>query len=212
MPKPTFFNLKGEKRQKIEKSAVKEFAARGFHGARLNNIVEEAGIAKGSFYQYFDDLEDVYIHLMSTLAGQKMDFIYRELKKHETDDVFTKLALAQLAGFHFFHSFGEDVLAMMNHPLPTFIYSSSQFKEMKEQSVEAFYFPLIKEAIVRGEIIDNEDLAYSVLSHSGAMIRQYLFRKIPHRNISEIFSNEQTYRDACNLIINFIKKGLKADK
>ena len=72
MPKPTFFNLKEAKRKKIEIVAIKEFAERGFHGARLNNIVQEAGIAKGSFYQYFSDLEDLYTHLIVTLTRKKM--------------------------------------------------------------------------------------------------------------------------------------------
>lgn len=210
MPKATFFNLKDEKRGIIEKSAIKEFAARGFHGARLNNIVEEAGIAKGSFYQYFKDLEDVYIHLTVTLTRQKMEAIHRELKNHETDDVFTKLTLALKAGFYFFNNFGEEVIAMLNHPIPDFVYASAEFKEIKKRSEEGFYAPLIKEAIAKGEIIDNEELAYTVLSHSGAMIRQYLIRKMHSRNISEFFRDEKAYGDASNLIINFIKQGLKA--
>lgn len=210
MPKPTFFNLKEEKRQKIENSAIKEFAARGFHGARLNNIVEEAGIAKGSFYQYFEDLKDVYLHLLVTLARYKMDAIDEELKSHETDDVFIKLALAQKAGFHFVHSFGEDVLIMMNHPLPSFVYSSSEFKKIKAKSEEAFYTPLIKKAIAKGEIIENEDLAYSVLTNMGTMIRQYLMRKTGSQEFVEIYKDEAAYNEAGEFIINFIKKGLKA--
>jgi AcrR family transcriptional regulator len=210
MPKPTFFNLKEEKRQKIENSAIKEFAARGFHGARLNNIVEEAGIAKGSFYQYFEDLEDVYMHLIVTLTGQKMKAIHGEIKKHETDDVFTKFALAQKAGLTFLNSYGEDVLAILNHPRPSFVFTSDEFKSLKEKSEEAFYAPLIKEAIARGEIIDDEDLVYSVLSNTGAMIRQYLMHKTHSQNIKEIYSDEKAYNETVNLIINFIKQGLKA--
>ena len=212
MPKQTFFNLKEEKRQKIVNSSIKEFSLRGFHGARLNNIVEEAGIAKGSFYQYFEDLEDVYIHLMSTIAQQKIEAIRKELEKHETDDIFTKLALAQKAGFHFIDSYKEDVLAMMNHPLPSFVYTSSEFKLIKETTEEAFFGPLIKEAIAKGEIIDNEDLVYSVLSHSGSMIRQYLIHKTHSHDYVKIYSDEEAYNDAVTLIINFIKKGLKATK
>ncbi len=212
MPRQTFFNLKEEKRGKIENAAIKEFASFGFHGAGLNSIVREAGIAKGSFYQYFEDLEDLFLHLTVTLARQKMEVIHRELKKHETDNIFTKLTLAQKAAFHFVDNFGEEVMGMLNHPLPAFVYTSAEFKEIKERSEQSFYSPLIKEAIAKGEIVDNEDLAYSVLSHSGAMIRQYLMHKKHTRNISEILKDEKAYNEASYLIINFIKQGLKAGK
>ncbi len=210
MPKQTFFNLKEEKRQKIENAAIKEFASFGFHGAGLNNIVREAGIAKGSFYQYFEDLEDVYKHLIVTLAIQKMEVISGELKKHKTDDLFTKLAFAQKAGLTFLGNYEEDVLAMLNQPRPSFVFSSDEYKSLKEKSEETFYAPLIKEAIARGEIIDDEDLVYSVLSQSGAMIRQYLMHKTHSQNIIEIFKDEKAYEEASYLIINFIKQGLKA--
>ena len=53
MPSTTFFNLPEAKRTIIEAAAIREFAAHGFEGAGVNAIVAGAGIAKGSFYQYF---------------------------------------------------------------------------------------------------------------------------------------------------------------
>jgi len=210
MPKPTFFNLKEEKREKIEIVAIKEFAERGFHGARLNNIVQEAVIAKGSFYQYFCDLEDLYTHLIIKLNRRKMDAIYEELKRHKTTDIFTQLALILKAVLQFIHSCGEDVLKMLNHPFPAFFYASEEIRELREKSEKTLFEPLIKEAIAKGDIIDDEDLAYSVLSHSGAIIREYLFHKAHSRDYFDIFSDEKAYNDAAELINNFIKQGLKA--
>ncbi|MRR31852.1 TetR/AcrR family transcriptional regulator [bacterium] len=51
MPKPTFFNLPPEKREKIIDAAVEEFAQNGLENASTNRIVENSGISKGSFYR-----------------------------------------------------------------------------------------------------------------------------------------------------------------
>ena len=53
MPKQTFFNLKEDKKEKIEKALIKEFSRNSFEKASISNIILEANIPRGSFYQYF---------------------------------------------------------------------------------------------------------------------------------------------------------------
>lgn len=50
----------------ILRAAVDEFAARGFHDASLNRVIEAAGISKGSMYYYFDGKEDLYAYAART--------------------------------------------------------------------------------------------------------------------------------------------------
>ncbi len=70
MPKPTFHNLPEAKQARIMDAAAAEFAAYPFEAASVNRIVRAAGIAKGSFYQYFNDMVDLYRHLMIGVGGQ----------------------------------------------------------------------------------------------------------------------------------------------
>ena len=72
MPKQTFFNLPQEKRQKIEQAALDEFSEYGFDNSNMNRIVAQSQIAKGSFYQYFDDKKDLYFHLIDSLVTRKI--------------------------------------------------------------------------------------------------------------------------------------------
>ncbi len=65
MPKQTFLNLPEEKRARIVDVALTEFAEKGYTGASITGIVAAAGIAKGSFYQYFEDKDDLYAHIFS---------------------------------------------------------------------------------------------------------------------------------------------------
>ena len=59
MPKETFLKLPNEKKEKIIKAAQKEFERVPIEEVSIKNIVENAEIARGSFYQYFESKEDL---------------------------------------------------------------------------------------------------------------------------------------------------------
>lgn len=48
-----------EKRRLILDAAVRVFARKGYHGSRVGDIAEEAGIAHGLLYHYFSSKEEV---------------------------------------------------------------------------------------------------------------------------------------------------------
>jgi AcrR family transcriptional regulator len=60
MPNQTFFNLAEEKREQITQVAIDEFANNDYGGGSISRIVARAGIAKGSFYQYFTGTDSCY--------------------------------------------------------------------------------------------------------------------------------------------------------
>ena len=59
MPTPTWQRLDESRRQAITDAAEAEFAANGFSGGSLNVIARDAGVAKGSLFQYFTDKADL---------------------------------------------------------------------------------------------------------------------------------------------------------
>ncbi len=83
MPKQTFFNLPSEKRETIMNAAIEEFAEYGLENASTNRIVKNSGIAKGSFYQYFEDKQDVFMHMLAMIEQKEkvciMDRISRSI-------------------------------------------------------------------------------------------------------------------------------------
>lgn len=60
MPRPRFNKLSAQKQERILEAAAKEFAAHGFDGASMNQILDTAGISKGAAYYYFDDKADLF--------------------------------------------------------------------------------------------------------------------------------------------------------
>jgi AcrR family transcriptional regulator len=55
---------RAERRQAILTAALKEFSARGFAAARLDDVAVAAGIAKGTIYLYFRDKEALFQDLI----------------------------------------------------------------------------------------------------------------------------------------------------
>ncbi len=75
MPTQTFFNLPEEKREQIIQVAIDEFAENDYENVSISRIVARAGIAKGSFYQYFEDKDDLYAYLLGRLTQAKINFL-----------------------------------------------------------------------------------------------------------------------------------------
>ena len=51
---------KTERRQQILTNARDVFAKRGYHAAKIDDIVAAAGVARGTFYLYFDDKRAIF--------------------------------------------------------------------------------------------------------------------------------------------------------
>jgi AcrR family transcriptional regulator len=69
MPTKTFLSLPKEKRIRILKAAKKEFSRVPLERSIIANIVKDADIPRGSFYQYFENVEDLFIYLLHYMYG-----------------------------------------------------------------------------------------------------------------------------------------------
>lgn len=81
MPKETFLKLSNEKQQKVINSAKKEFARVPIQEVSIKNIVEDAGIARGSFYQYFESKEDLLIYIIKENVEELNNKLSEEIQK-----------------------------------------------------------------------------------------------------------------------------------
>jgi len=62
MPTKTFFCLRDEKQETILRSAIREFIANGFTRAKTSDIAQNAGVSKGSIFQYFEDKKELFTY------------------------------------------------------------------------------------------------------------------------------------------------------
>lgn len=73
--------MKAATRQRqILRCAKKVFAERGFHAANISHICKEAGIGRGTLYQYFRNKKDVFAAVVGETLSRVQEFIeQREL-------------------------------------------------------------------------------------------------------------------------------------
>ena len=85
MIKRTFYNLPAEKRKKIIDVTRKEFQKGHKKKITINSVIKNAGISRGSFYQYFDDKVDLVEVLFLTLVDMNIKDAYRALSESDGD-------------------------------------------------------------------------------------------------------------------------------
>lgn len=102
MPKDTFFNLTEEKRLRIIDISIDEFADFSYEKASISRIVEKAEIAKGSFYQYFEDKNDLYKYLLlNVIVEEKVKYSSQLTLKLQEKNFFDVLKELYIAGINF---------------------------------------------------------------------------------------------------------------
>ncbi len=87
MPKSTFFNLKSEKREKIENAIIEEFTKNSFEQLSISNIIQKAQIPRGSFYQYFEDKRDAIQYIIQKFVIREHEKVW-ELLQETNGDIF----------------------------------------------------------------------------------------------------------------------------
>ncbi|MFZ5966455.1 MAG: TetR/AcrR family transcriptional regulator [Bacillota bacterium] len=79
-----FYSLAPEKREHIINAGLKAFARNGYEKASTNEIIKEAGISKGSLFNYFKSKKELYLFLFDYVI-EIIDKIYDEVDWNETD-------------------------------------------------------------------------------------------------------------------------------
>jgi len=151
MPKQTFFNLPEDKRNAILDLAIEEFAENDYKNASISRIVAQAGIAKGSFYQYFEDKKDLYLYLIDLGAQEKRRMLQANAPPETEMDVFSYIRWLFRMGLNF--EFARPKLAQIGYraiygdaPLPT-----DTRAVMKEGSLQ-FFRQLVQQGTAQGVI------------------------------------------------------------
>ena len=87
MPKKTFFNLPDEKKQAVINASKKEFSRVSLADALVANIIVDANIPRGSFYQYFEDIEDCFYFIVDEYSKNIKTKLMSNLKDYNGDIV-----------------------------------------------------------------------------------------------------------------------------
>ena len=86
----TFYNLPQEKKNRIVKAAVKEFSRVPLEKALISNIIKDADIPRGSFYQYFENIDDLFVYILDIIS-KSVNNEFFEIVKNKDNDFFESM-------------------------------------------------------------------------------------------------------------------------
>jgi AcrR family transcriptional regulator len=84
-----------DKRKLILDAAVRVFARQGFHTCRVSDIADEAGVAYGLVYHYFQSKDQV----LDTLFLSRWDVLLEAIRQTDALDLPAREKLEAIAGF-----------------------------------------------------------------------------------------------------------------
>jgi AcrR family transcriptional regulator len=157
VPTQTFFNLSNDKRERIINAAMEEFAQYSFNQASIARIIEQAGISRGSFYQYFADIKDVYKFLFEKAGQEKLVYIYDVVTKITELNTFVIMKELYKAGIRFAND--HPKLAQMGNKF--YKEEANVRNEVMEGLVEKshqFYEDLLQKGIEKGDVDPKIDV------------------------------------------------------
>lgn len=66
-----------ERKNQIIDAAIKVFNKLGFHNARMDDIVDESGLSKGTLYWYFKSKDEIIINVLEKVFLRELDELKR---------------------------------------------------------------------------------------------------------------------------------------
>ena len=196
MPKDTFYNLNEEKKKKIFDAAVKEFAARRFSDASINQIIKTAEIPRGSFYQYFDGKEDIYLYVIKEMSKDK----WGALQRAGVEDIEKE----------FFSTIREKVVALFELGKGNPDYAQiALFQEMDDNQ---FIRKLRGDSTKRWkEIIERDKERGLIKSEIDADVMIDMFYNFVLLNYYQVGLDEEKYLATLDNAIKIMREGVSAN-
>lgn len=194
MPKKTFFNLNIEKQQKIRNAIINEFSRNTIAKTSISNIVEEAQIPRGSFYQYFVDKEDALKYIIDGFIKSEKDLIRKFLKTNGGDIFKTSIDIFNYVSKK---SYNEKDMVLC----------SNIMQKLKEDSINIFD-EINKEQLINTTIlkIDDKDDIKCIMKILTIVIRNSIMDVLKKRKSEEEAEKELKKQ------IKILKRGMENNK
>lgn len=213
MPKETFFNLHVDKQEKVMRSAINEIIKYGYEKANVGNIAKNAGIAKGSLYQYFENKRELFLFSMKW----SMEFLVKKYDKYVT------LKDKDMDIFEFFYKNSKESMIKMREERELVIFVQNVFlgkySSITDESMEymiklsdEYLLNLIKDGKNNGSIRKDIDDKILSLFMTGVSfkIKEYLMNKARSLGEDIVDGECMEYEIEINAMIDLLKNGMGA--
>lgn len=196
-----------DRRERIIANATELFAAKGYHGTTIDEIVQATGIAKGTFYVYFSSKEEILVEVIKRLIDNTLEKIDLKMEKKEGKDFVTRIEVKGQEMMNLYLERSELLYMLLGETVgnPRLMV---QLREVYERLTERIEEDL-REGVKAGELYPYEDLktisyalvgmgqSIAVLLSSGDMgAQREKTGKTVHKLISRAFSVRLARKDS----------------
>jgi TetR/AcrR family transcriptional regulator len=148
----TFRHLPPDKQERVMDAALAEFADQGYQQASLNRMVAQAGIAKGSLYQYFPNKEGIFSHIFQyalKVVGRTLITVKDETLE---ENFFVRLEKSLLAGVRFLREHPRIFSLYLKIQLDKHVPFREEFLAAVRRHATEYFASLVRRAQSRGEL------------------------------------------------------------
>jgi TetR/AcrR family transcriptional regulator, fatty acid metabolism regulator protein len=191
-----------DKRRVILDAAVRVFARQGFHTCRVSDIADEAGVAYGLVYHYFQSKDEV----LDTLFLERWDIMLATIREIDAHDVPAREKLETIASFiveSYRHD--PDLMKVIIVEVTRAANSFGQTHLAKIQEAYGLIGEIVAAAQAQGDFRDDVTAEFAAMAFYG-MVEQvltgWIFGLLP--------SDDATYERAKRQVIETICDGLEA--
>ncbi|AOP32951.1 hypothetical protein A0128_03150 [Leptospira tipperaryensis] len=196
-----------ERKEDILQCARKFFFSQGYDSTSVNDIIDELGIAKGTFYHHFNSKEELLMELTTTLSDEITAGLLSEVKSRNPKNTLDKLKIIHELHFDWVKKNPEMVFFFLKAIyLPENLSLKAKLeKEMIKRDI-AFFTELVKEGQKDGSFSNTmpaEFLAESILSIENVQNEKFALYMLGFNDISPdmIYENGQHSHDLFSMIL-----------
>lgn len=209
MPKKTFFRLDEEKQERVVRAAISEFHTNGFTKAKVETIAENAGVAKGSIYQYFEDKKELFMYVVTW----SMEYFMSEINKYtplQDMDVFDYLLRDGRRRFELLKH--ETSLALFYQDIMAgkFGRLTQTINDELWKIGDKYILQLIATGKQRGTVRSDLDDQVLALFYKGvtSQFDDYVFKELAQNNFDLSDSVYEEIQATINQVIELLKNGM----
>ena len=189
-----------DKRRQILDAAVKVFARQGFHSARVSDVADEAGVAYGLVYHYFDSKDQ----MLNELFSERWSLLLAAIEGTD-GEAPPRERLEAVAGF-IVDSYRHDP-ELMKVIIVEVTRAANSFGRTHLPEIRRAYgliAEIVAEGQTQGAFRDDIDPSFASMSFYGAieqLLSGWIFELIP--------SSSQDFDRTAELVVGTICDGLE---
>jgi len=195
--------LATEKRRLILDAAVRVFAQQGFNRCRVSDIADEAGVAYGLVYHYFQSKDQV----LDTLFLERWDVLLEAIRETDRLELPARAKLEAIAGF-IIESYRHDP-DLMKVIIVEVTRAANTFGRLHLEKIREAYnliAGIVEQARADGSFKSDISAEFAAMCFYGAieqLLTAWIFDILP--------KSDEDYERAKGLVVEAICGGLEND-